>query len=147
MGQLKTLIDAGQYGALEVLADIARTIGEQRLCTPDVDTRENFEDFVKWADEFQAIYEANPDACDTYYEDVEAYAIKRALESGYVKAKPEGTVIMAYTKKRKGRMVDRWCAYETYEEANTDFINLCEDEDTYTASLCMVVESSDYSFG
>lgn len=70
----------------EILCDIARTIGEHRL-TRDGGTRDDFPDFRTWAEDFQALYDANPNACDTYYIDVEEYAIKRAAEAGFTPCK------------------------------------------------------------
>lgn len=72
--------------AAEILCDIARTIGERRL-TREGDTRDDFPDFRGWAEDFQALYDANPNACDTYYIDVEEYALKRAKEAGFTPCK------------------------------------------------------------
>lgn len=43
----------------EILCDIARTIGERHLCR-EGDTRDDFPDFRSWAEDFQALYDANP---------------------------------------------------------------------------------------
>lgn len=77
-----TLATMPHVVALEVLMDIARTVGEHRL-SREGDTRDDFADFCTWADAFQASFEGNPDAGDTYYEDIEAYALQKALEAGF----------------------------------------------------------------
>lgn len=60
---------------------------ERHLCRHDCDTRDDFPDFRSWAEDFQAIYDANPNACDTYCIDVEDYALKRAKEAGFTPCK------------------------------------------------------------
>ncbi len=69
--------------ALEVLVDIARTVGERRLVSGG-DSRDNWRDMCEWADEFQAKFESNPEAGETYMEDVEAFAITKAEEAGWL---------------------------------------------------------------
>ena len=68
--------------ALEVLFDIARTLGERRYVSGG-DSRDDWRDMCVWADEFQAIFEENPDAGETYMEDIEEFAIKKAVDAGW----------------------------------------------------------------
>ena len=80
-----------QLPAIEVLVDIARTIGERRLCLPG-DSRSDVELFCDWADEFEAQFSARPDAGETYYEDIEDFAVKKATEAGFTPAESQDSV-------------------------------------------------------
>ena len=73
--------------ALEVLVDIVRTIGERRLVR-EGDTRDDFPDFIEWADEFQEIFAANPNASNDYYVDVETFTLNKAAAAGFVDMAP-----------------------------------------------------------
>lgn len=68
--------------ALEVLVDIARTIGQHRYVSGG-DSRDDFLTMCEWADEFQTKFESNPDAGETYIEDVETFAIAKAESAGW----------------------------------------------------------------
>jgi hypothetical protein len=68
--------------ALEVLVDIARTVGERRY-TSGGDSRDDWRDMCEWADEFEVKFKSNPDACETYMEDVEEFAISKAVDAGW----------------------------------------------------------------
>ena len=68
--------------ALEVLVDIARTIGAQGL-TSNEDSREDWHLMCRWAEEFQQEFDSKPDAAETYFEDVEEFAIHKATEAGW----------------------------------------------------------------
>ena len=39
---------------------------------------------------------------------------------------------------------DHWLAYDTYQEAVTNYDRLVEMEEVYSASICQVIESTDY---
>jgi hypothetical protein len=71
--------------ALEVLADIARILGEHRLGRND-DRRDHFPDFVLWADEFKATYQTKCTAAETYYEDIETFTLDKAAGAGFAVA-------------------------------------------------------------
>lgn len=75
-------------GILEVLFDIGRTLGERRLCR-DGDTREDFQDALRWAEQFEEEFVANPDAGETYYEDIETFTIACAQDAGFTPLVPE----------------------------------------------------------
>lgn len=68
--------------ALEVLVDIARTIGARGYSSGG-DSRSDWRDMCQWADKFQAEFEANSMACETYIEDVEQFATSMAIEAGW----------------------------------------------------------------
>lgn len=74
--------------ALEVLVDIARTIGERRYVSGG-DSRDNWRDMCEWADEFQARFESNPEAGETYMLDIEVFAIAKANDAGWFVCEPE----------------------------------------------------------
>jgi len=69
---------------VEVVIDIARNLGSHRMCSPEGDSRDDWLQIAIWASEFEAIYRANPDAGDTYSEDIEAFALERAKANGWV---------------------------------------------------------------
>lgn len=77
-----TALASSTLPALEVLVDIARTIGERRF-TSGGDSRSDWRDMCSWADEFQAKFESNPDAGETYMEDIESFAIAKAVANGW----------------------------------------------------------------
>ena len=68
--------------ALEALVDIARTIGEHRY-TSGGDSRGDWRDMCGWAEEFQAQFESDPNAGETYMEDIESFAIRKAVAEGW----------------------------------------------------------------
>jgi hypothetical protein len=39
---------------------------------------------------------------------------------------------------------DHWLAYDTYVEASENYDKLLEMEEVYSASVCTVIESTDY---
>jgi len=39
---------------------------------------------------------------------------------------------------------DHWLAYDTYQEAVTNYDRLVGMEEVYSASICQVIESTDY---
>jgi hypothetical protein len=39
---------------------------------------------------------------------------------------------------------DHWLPYDTYQEAVTNYDKLVEMEEVYSASICQVIESTDY---
>jgi len=39
---------------------------------------------------------------------------------------------------------DHWLAYDTYAEAADNYDKLLEQEEVYSASVCTVIESTDY---
>ena len=82
VGRNMTSLAYSTAPALEVLVDIARTIGERRY-TSGGDSRGDWRDMCSWADEFQAKFESNPDAGETYMEDIEAFAIAKAVDAGW----------------------------------------------------------------
>ena len=71
----------------EVLMDISRIVGERRLCR-EGDSRDDYPTMCQWADEFQDQYDSNPDACETYYEDVEAFTLAKAAAHAFVAFDP-----------------------------------------------------------
>lgn len=76
-----------------VCCDIARCIGALGLVAQNCDPRDDPETFWSWAKEFQADFEARlargEDPGDTYYEDVNEFAEKRALADGWVAFAPQ----------------------------------------------------------
>ncbi len=79
--------------ALEVLVDIARTIGAMRLASGE-DSRDDWRMMCEWADEFQAGFESSPGAMETYYEGVEEFAIKKAAQAGWTACNPQDQPIV-----------------------------------------------------
>ena len=78
--------------AFEVAIDIARTIGEYRY-TSGGDSRDDWRDMCGWADEFQSSFESNPDAGETYIEDIEKFAIAKAVASGWAVCEPMNVAV------------------------------------------------------
>lgn len=44
----------------------------------------------------------------------------------------------------KATYEDHWLPYDTYQEAVTNYDKLVEMEEVYSASICQIVESTDY---
>ncbi len=76
----------------EVLFDVGRTLGERRLCR-DGDIRDDYQYACQWAAEFEAAFQANPDAGESYYMDIEAFTLRKAEEAGFAPAPSDGVVI------------------------------------------------------
>lgn len=76
-----------------VCCDIARRIGALGLAAQNCDPRDDPETFWSWAQEFQADFEVRMDRGEepgnTYYEDVDEFAEKRALADGWVAFVPQ----------------------------------------------------------
>ena len=53
--------------------------------------------------------------------------------------------IVAYTTKEGDTHNDFYSVHETLEEAKLEYEPLLEDTSVYTASICGVIESTDYS--
>ena len=78
---LSELSNAGN-SPLEVLVDIARTIGARGFLSGG-DSRDDWRLMCEWADEFQSDFNSRPDAAETYFEDVDAFAEKKASQAGW----------------------------------------------------------------
>jgi len=57
--------------------------------------------------------------------------------------------MMVWTECHEGRKgeaqyEDHWLAYDTYAEAAENYDRLLQQEEVYTASVCTVIESTDY---
>ena len=66
----------------EVIFDIGRTLGERRL-SREGDTRDDFEDAISWAEEFEAAFLSDPQASESYCVDIEDFAVRKALANGF----------------------------------------------------------------
>lgn len=75
-------------GVTEVLIDIAECLAAQRLTYPG-DSRDRYEILWDWAVEFEAQFQAKiqaddgPNPQDTYYEDVDNFAVAKATADGW----------------------------------------------------------------
>lgn len=46
--------------------------------------------------------------------------------------------------KGKAMYEDHWLPYDTYQEAASNYDKLLEMEEVYSASVCTIIESTDY---
>jgi hypothetical protein len=72
---------------VEPLIDIAETVARAELAVP-TDSRDRYGLYAKWAGEFQQDfarrYAAGEGPAFTYVEDIEAFALKKAAETGFI---------------------------------------------------------------
>lgn len=55
----------------------------------------------------------------------------------------EQRYILAYTIKHDGKYLDRYCVFEDLEDARTEYKDLLELDNLYTASLSKAIEGTD----
>ena len=53
--------------------------------------------------------------------------------------------ILVWTDRINGKFIDHWQAYEGQEAAQKDYEALIGFEDTWSASLCAPIKSTDYA--
>lgn len=72
---------------VEPLIDIAETVARAELALPS-DSRDRYGLYATWAGEFQADFArrlaADQDPGASYYDDIEAFALKKASQSGFI---------------------------------------------------------------
>jgi hypothetical protein len=72
---------------VEPLIDIAETVARAELALPE-DSRDRYGLYAKWAGEFQQEftrrYAAGEEPASSYVEDIEAFALKKASETGFI---------------------------------------------------------------
>lgn len=77
---------------VEPLIDIAETVARADLALP-TDASDRYQIFATWAGEFQADFArrltAGQEPAASYYEDIKAFALKKASETGFISAAPK----------------------------------------------------------
>lgn len=141
-----TKLVGAKIPALVVLVDIARTIGAYGYSSgPDKDSLDEYPQMLIWADEFQAIFEKNPDGGETYMEDVDEFAIAKAIEAGWTTERNSADLLQFVLKnglpmERDGKFryhglseVVWWPTQNEAIQSAIDFVGLNRSQTKYVA--------------